>query len=116
MSLKPQDYVVPKETAELARAILPEGNLVVNLFDELGVIFEDKDFADLYPHDGQPALSPVRLALATILQFGVFVETPQKTTLRIRKSSLIGCHSVNMCSDEHLAHQCLCARVVNETG
>jgi transposase len=35
----------------------------------LGVIFEDKDFADLYPIDGQPALSPVRLALVTILQF-----------------------------------------------
>lgn len=69
MSLKPQKYVVPKETAELARAIFPEGNLVMNMYDELGVIFEDKDFADLYPIDGQPALSPVRLALVTILQF-----------------------------------------------
>ena len=69
MSLKPQDYVVPEETAELARAVLPAGNLVMNLYDELGTLFEDEDFADLYPKDGQPALSPVRLALVTLLQF-----------------------------------------------
>ena len=69
MSLKAEKYVIPKETADLARAIFPEGNLVMKLFDELGVIFEDEDFADLYPNDGQPALSPVRLALVTILQF-----------------------------------------------
>jgi transposase len=69
MSLKAQTYVIPEETAELARAIFPEGNLVMNLYDELGIIFEDEDFADLYPLDGQPALSPVRLALASILQF-----------------------------------------------
>lgn len=72
MSLKPQTYGVPEETAALARAIFPEGNLVITLRDDLGVIFEDKDFADVYPHDGQPALSPVRLALATILQFRRF--------------------------------------------
>ena len=69
MSLKAQSYVIPEETAELARAIFPEGNLVMNLYDELGIIFKDEDFADLYPLDGQPALSPVRLALASILQF-----------------------------------------------
>lgn len=69
MSLKAQEYVVPEETAELARAIFPKGNLVMNLYDELGMIFEDSDFADLYPKDGQPGISPVRLALATVLQF-----------------------------------------------
>lgn len=35
----------------------------MNLYDELGMIFEDENFADLYPQEGQPALSPVRLAL-----------------------------------------------------
>ena len=69
MSLKAQEFVVPEETAELARAIFPKGNLVMNLYDELGLIFEDEDFADLYPIDRQPALSHVRLALTTVLQF-----------------------------------------------
>jgi transposase len=35
----------------------------------LGTIFQDVDFVSLFPPDGQPAESPVRLALATILQF-----------------------------------------------
>ena len=33
------------------------------------MLFEDEDFATLFARDGQPALSPVRLALVLILQF-----------------------------------------------
>jgi transposase len=36
--------------------------------DVLGCIYDDKDFADLFPKEGQPALAPWRLALITILQ------------------------------------------------
>ena len=39
------------------------------LRDELGAIFADADFADLFPRLGQPGLPPWRLALVTILQF-----------------------------------------------
>ncbi len=45
----------------------------MTLFDELGVIFEDEYSVDLFPIDGQPALSPVRLALTTLLQFKVWL-------------------------------------------
>jgi transposase len=37
--------------------------------DTLGVIFEDEDFAHLFPQRGQPAMAPWRLALVTIMQF-----------------------------------------------
>ena len=36
---------------------------------ELGTIYRHDQFADLYPHVGQPAEAPWRLALVTILQF-----------------------------------------------
>ena len=70
MSLRPCDsYRVPEETARVARAILPKGNLVMRIYDELGQIFRDSDFADLFPIQGQPAEGPLRLALVTLLQF-----------------------------------------------
>jgi transposase len=37
--------------------------------DELGSIYTDEMFADLYPNDGQPAVRPWRLALVTVMQF-----------------------------------------------
>ncbi|MEU9214044.1 transposase [Streptomyces sp. NPDC048415] len=36
--------------------------------DRLDVVFEDEDFADLYPRDGRPGLSPGQLALVSVLQ------------------------------------------------
>src|SRR5206468_10901505 len=37
--------------------------------DALGAIFQDEDFAALFPAWGQPGLPPWRLALVTIMQF-----------------------------------------------
>ena len=70
MSLQPQlVYLVPPETARVARAIFPRPNLVMRIYDELDMLFQDLDFADLFPPQGQPALAPLRLALVTLLQF-----------------------------------------------
>jgi transposase len=70
MSLRPQVvYLVPDETARIAHAIFPKGNLVMRIYDELGMLFADRDFADLFPIQGQPAEAPARLALVTLLQF-----------------------------------------------
>jgi transposase len=70
MSLRPSDtYQVPEETARVARAIYPDGNLVMQVYDELAMLFDDRDFVDLFPIQGQPAESPARLALVTLLQF-----------------------------------------------
>ena len=69
MSLKPTlVQPVPKETVRVARAAFPNGNLYLTLRDKLGSIFQDEDFAELFPKEGQPALPPWRLALITILQ------------------------------------------------
>ncbi|MEW5985070.1 MAG: IS1182 family transposase [Chloroflexota bacterium] len=62
-------FDVPELTAKVARAAFPKGNVYLQLRNELGTIYEDKLFAELYPHDGQPAASPWRLALVTVLQF-----------------------------------------------
>lgn len=70
MSLKPQGISpVPEETARVARAAYPKGNVYMHMRDELGTIYEDESFADLFSTTGQPAEAPWRLALVTIMQF-----------------------------------------------
>jgi transposase len=70
VSLKPSPVPdVPELTARVARAAFPKGNPYLRLRDELGAVFRDGDFADLYPRRGQPALPPWRLALVTVMQF-----------------------------------------------
>lgn len=70
MSLKPSVVEpVPKQTARVARAAFPKGNLYLSMRDKLGALFEDVNFRDLYPRRGQPAFAPWRLALITVMQF-----------------------------------------------
>lgn len=70
MSLKPLPAgPIPPDTARVARAAFPKGSPLLTLRDELGVIFDDEDFAACYPAVGQPAYPPWRLALVTVLQF-----------------------------------------------
>ena len=59
---------IPESTSHAAKAAFPKGNPYLQLRDELGPIYSDVDFADLYPHRGQPALEPGRLALVTVFQ------------------------------------------------
>jgi len=63
------DHEIPEMTVEVARAAFPKGNVVMKIRDELGPLFEDREFAGLYPKMGQPSVSPACLALVTILQF-----------------------------------------------
>jgi len=70
MTLFPQAIgSIPEETARIARAANPKGTLAMWLRDELGAIYTDAEFADLYPQRGQPALAPWRLAVVTLLQY-----------------------------------------------
>lgn len=70
MSLQPQDAItVPEATARVARAAFPKGNPYLTIQDVLGPLFNDTQFAALFPRRGQPAQAPWRLALVTILQF-----------------------------------------------
>jgi transposase len=70
MSLKPQEVnPIPEETIRVAHAAFPKGNAIMRLRDLLGPIYTDAQFTAFFPPDGQPALSPGRLALVSVLQF-----------------------------------------------
>jgi transposase len=70
MSLRPQVvYLVPEETARVARAAFPKGNVYMRMHDELGMFYEDLQFAPLFSTRGQPAEAPARLALVLVMQF-----------------------------------------------
>jgi hypothetical protein len=43
---------VPEETARVARAAFPKGTTYMTMRDTLGAIFEDEDFAHLFPVAG----------------------------------------------------------------
>ncbi len=70
MSMQPQSIPsVPPDTEAVARAAFPKGNIYVLLRDNLGSIYSDVDFAALFSQRGQPAQSPWRLALISVMQF-----------------------------------------------
>lgn len=48
MSLHPQsEYRVPAETAKVARAIFPKGNLCITMADALNGFLGDQDFSGM---------------------------------------------------------------------
>lgn len=69
MSLKPQEVrPIPEETIRVAHAAFPKGNALMRLRDLLDPMYTDAQLTALFPPDGQPALSPGRLALVSVLQ------------------------------------------------
>jgi transposase len=53
MSLKPMPIPpVPSDTARVARAAFPKGNLYLKLRDHVGTIVADEDFTALFARDG----------------------------------------------------------------
>jgi len=70
MTLHAFDHrAIPEETARIAKAAFPKGNPYIKMRDELGVLYQDSEFADLFPTTGQTALSPGELALTTVMQY-----------------------------------------------
>lgn len=65
-----QDLIpVPGETARVARAAFPKGNVYMTMRDELGGMYSDSEFAPLFSTRGRPAEAPGRLALILVIQF-----------------------------------------------
>jgi len=62
-------YPIPEATQRVARAAFPKGNLYMRMRDELGELYADASFAELFPSRGQKAESPGRLAWVTVMQF-----------------------------------------------
>jgi transposase len=53
MSLRPQPLEpVPEDTVRVARAAFPKGTPYLTLRDQFGRIFQDEDFAALFPACG----------------------------------------------------------------
>ena len=56
MSLQPQaQYTVPIETANVARAVFPQGNLCITMSERLSEFIDDEMFSHLFKAKGQTA-------------------------------------------------------------
>jgi transposase len=73
------DRAIPEETVRVAKAAFPKGNPYIKMRDELGVLYQDSEFADLFPTTGQTAESPGQLALTTVMQFAEGLSDRQAT-------------------------------------
>lgn len=70
MTLHPQEqWIIPEQTVAVARASFPKGNVYMLMYEELGRLYTDQDFTELYPNCGKLAWSPASLALVTLMQF-----------------------------------------------
>lgn len=69
MCLKPiLPHAIPSAIVVFTEELFPEGSIYQFIGDVLFEQFHDEDFADLYPRDGQPSISPVLLSFITIFQ------------------------------------------------
>ncbi|OIO83872.1 MAG: hypothetical protein AUK01_11335 [Anaerolineae bacterium CG2_30_57_67] len=67
MCLKPQmPRVMPVEMQYLGATLLAPDNPYRLVGEQLYERYQEADFADLYPDEGQPALSPVDLAFVGV--------------------------------------------------
>ena len=71
MSLRPEPLpAIPAATVAAVRAAFPKGNLYVDLRAEVGTLYADQLFTDLYPPEGRPVeVAPWRLALVLVMQY-----------------------------------------------
>src|SRR5215470_11052942 len=64
----PLGYHIPDETARVAQAAFPKGNVYMQMQAELGMIYTNTQFASLFSSTGQSAEDPARLALILVMQ------------------------------------------------
>jgi len=64
-----QALSIPEQTRKVAETAFPKGNRYMKMRDELGILFTDPAFADLFARQGQPAQAPWRLAMVSVFQF-----------------------------------------------
>jgi transposase len=69
MRYQHQPKEIPEETVKVAKRVFPQGNAYLKLRDELGGIYSDSDFGELFSHAGRPAESPGNLALVVVMQY-----------------------------------------------
>jgi transposase len=70
MSMQPRPWPeVPELTARMARAVSRRGNLAMRIRDELGEVWADEAFTQVFGVRGKPGISPGQLMMASVLQF-----------------------------------------------
>jgi transposase len=62
-------YSIPEDTCRVAQKAFPKGNIYMQIRDHFGMLYQNHQFAHLFATQGQPALSPARLALVTVMQY-----------------------------------------------
>ena len=60
---------MPSETERVGQFLLAKDSAYRLVGEKLFETLSEQEFADLYPSEGQPGLSPVILALVTVFQF-----------------------------------------------
>jgi transposase len=86
MSLKVQPIgPIPEDIAQVVRQTLPATDPLVVIGDRLSTFVSDESFADLYPAEGKPALSPALLAMGTQLQYWEFRSDRQAAHQVVRR-------------------------------
>jgi len=59
MSVRPSKLEdVPEQTAKVAKAAFPKANFCLKLRDELGTLYQNTDFSQLFSREGPPGLAP----------------------------------------------------------
>lgn len=70
--LRSEDEIspIPEMTRRVAQAAFPQGNVYLWMRDEIGQVYCEAEFADLYDsRKGQPGVSAWRLALVCVMQY-----------------------------------------------
>jgi transposase len=64
-----QTWQIPEETKRIAKAAFPKGTPFMTMRDEIGVIYKNSEFADLFDHRGKAAESPGNLVMVMVMQY-----------------------------------------------
>lgn len=68
MRYRARGLAIPERTKRVAQAAFAKGNVYLTMRDELGIIYQDDDFAQMFSHAGKPAEAPGNLALVLVMQ------------------------------------------------
>jgi transposase len=63
------NFEIPEETIAVAQAAYPKGNIYMLIRDNLGPLFDDSEFSELFSWQGQAGVSPGLLAMVTVMQY-----------------------------------------------
>jgi len=69
MEYHSQTWHIPEETKQIAKAAFPKSSPFMIMRDEIGVIYKNSEFSNLFSHQGQRAEAPGNLAMVMIMQY-----------------------------------------------